>query len=138
MKISGNSPCPCGSLKKYKKCCKVYHNGSNPKTALELMKSRYCAFVVREYKYIIKTTHEENNDYTNDLNLWKESILEFSNNCEFKELEIIEFIQDDTISYVTFKATIYQNYKDISFTEKSKFFKQNGIWLYHSGKFLDE
>ncbi|MCT7612512.1 SEC-C metal-binding domain-containing protein [Aliarcobacter butzleri] len=26
MKISVNSLCPCGSLKKYKKCCKIFHD----------------------------------------------------------------------------------------------------------------
>ncbi|MCP4970201.1 MAG: hypothetical protein GY932_06360 [Arcobacter sp.] len=138
MKVSVNSFCPCGSKKKYKKCCKIYHNGSNPSTALELMKSRYSAFIVGDYKYIIKTTHKENIDYTGDLKSWKESILDFSNNSEFKKLEIIDFTKEDKVSYVTFKAIILQNNKDISFIEKSKFYKVNNTWLYHSGEFLNE
>ena len=138
MKVGSNSPCPCGSKQKYKKCCKIFHNGSHVKTALELMKSRYSAFVISNYQYIIKTTHEENKEYTNDINLWKNSILEFSSNCNFRNLEIMNFIEGETESYVTFRATIFQEEQDISFTEKSKFLKVNNRWLYHSGEFINE
>ena len=138
VKVGSNSVCPCGSKQKYKKCCKVFHNGSSAKTALELMKSRYSAFVLSDYQYIIKTTHEENNEYRKDTNLWKDSILEFSTNCDFKNLEIIDFIKDEKESYVTFRATIIKEKQDISFTEKSKFLKVNNKWLYHSGEFIDE
>ena len=56
MKFSPNNPCPCGSGKKYKKCCQIYHKGKIAKSALELMKSRYSAFAVGDIDYIIKTS----------------------------------------------------------------------------------
>lgn len=135
MKISPNNPCPCGSSKKYKKCCKILHNGVLAKNALELMKSRYSAYVVGDAKYIIKTTHKENNEYTADFDLWADSILSFSKNSEFRALEIIEFTDGEEEAFVTFKANIFQNNKDASFIEKSKFYKVDGLWLYHSGEF---
>jgi len=46
MKFSVNNPCPCGSGKKYKKCCGILHKGVIAKDALELMKSCYSAFAV--------------------------------------------------------------------------------------------
>jgi len=138
MKISVNSFCPCGSTKKFKKCCKIFHNGSNAKTALELMKSRYSAFAANDYKYIIKTTHRENPDYTLDTQSWKDSILEFAKNTQFKKLEIIEFENGEVESFVTFKAIIFQGGLDVSFCEKSRFIKEDGVWLYHSGVFVDE
>ncbi|MEA2050584.1 MAG: YchJ family metal-binding protein, partial [Campylobacterota bacterium] len=55
MKLSLNSKCPCGSGNKYKKCCQPFHKGILPQTALQLMRSRYCAFSITNYKYIIKT-----------------------------------------------------------------------------------
>lgn len=137
LKISVNSPCPCGSRKKYKKCCKIYHNGVNPKHALELMKSRYSAFVLEDAKYIMKTTHKDNPDFTSNLQSWNNSILQFSKNSDFLGLEIIDFIDDENISFVTFKALISQDNKDISFVEKSKFLKEDNMWKYHSGEFLD-
>lgn len=136
MKISGNSFCPCGSLKKYKKCCRLFHFGQTANTALELMKSRYSAFVANDCDYIINTTHKDNSDYTIDKKEWANSINEFSKYSDFKKLEIIDFIDGEEVAYVTFKATIFQGGIDSSFTEKSKFLKEENRWLYHSGEFL--
>jgi len=55
VKFSLNKKCPCGSGQKYKKCCKLFHNGKVAKNALELMRSRYSAYVVGDAKYIMKT-----------------------------------------------------------------------------------
>lgn len=136
MKFSINNPCPCGSGEKYKKCCSVYHKGALPKTAEQLMRSRYSAFVLSNYKYIIKTTHKENPDFTEDKVKWADSILDFSKNCDFRSLDILEFIDGENESYVTFKVEIYCGGNDSSFTEKSKFFKVDKMWQYHSGEFL--
>lgn len=138
MKFSVNESCPCGSLKKYKKCCKPFHDKITfPKTALELMKSRYSAFAVANSDYIIFTTHQNNPDFTTDLKSWTNDILNFSKNTRFEKLEILEFIDGDIESFVTFKATLFQKENDISFIEKSRFLKVEGIWLYVDGKFID-
>lgn len=138
MKISNNDLCLCKSGKKYKKCCKIFHNNiANPKKALELMRSRYCAFALNLSEYIIKTSHKENQDYTSDILNWKKDIEEFSLNTEFRNLEILDFQEDQSESFVTFKATIFQNKEDVSFIEKSRFLKENNIWLYIDGKFLN-
>ena len=134
MKISGNSFCPCGSLKKYKKCCRVFHFGEKAETALSLMKSRYSAYVANNPEYIINTTHKDNIDYTSNIKEWSESISNFSKYSEFKKLEIIDYIEGEEISYVTFKATIFQGAIDYSFVEKSKFVKEYNKWLYHSAE----
>lgn len=138
MKISNNDLCLCKSGKKYKKCCKIFHNNiANPKNALELMRSRYCAFALNLSEYIIKTSHKENQDYTNDILNWKKDIEEFSLNTEFRNLEILDFQEYKFESFVTFKATIFQNKEDVSFIEKSRFLKENNIWLYIDGEFLN-
>lgn len=136
MKLSVNDTCPCESKKKYKKCCKLFHNGKNPQTALELMKSRYSAFAAGDASYIIKTTHEENIEFTKDIKIWKESILDFCKITQFKNLEIISSQLEDEISYVTFKVSLFQNEENLGFTEKSKFIKIDNRWFYHSGEFL--
>jgi len=100
------------------------------------MKSRYSAFAYGDSKYIIKTTHLENQDYTTDTPSWDQSILEFCKICSFPKLQILEFIDGEQEAYVTFHATIYCGNKDHSFSEKSKFFKFDNRWLYHSGEFL--
>ena len=136
MKFSVNDLCPCGSTKKYKKCCKTFHDKITlPKTALELMKSRYSAYVTSNTKYIIETTHKENPDFTENKKEWEQDVFDFCKNTKFIELEIIEFIDDEIESFVKFKANMIQNGNDVSFIEKSRFLKVEGIWLYVDGKF---
>lgn len=138
MKISGNSFCPCGSQKKYKKCCRMFHYGEQTaQNALELMKSRYSAFAAFEPDYIINTTHRDNTEYTTDIDKWKKEIHDFFDHSDFKSLDILEFIDGKTEAFVTFKANIFQGAIDVSFTEKSKFVKANNMWLYHSGEFIE-
>ncbi|MEA3352751.1 MAG: YchJ family metal-binding protein [Campylobacterota bacterium] len=134
MKITVNAKCPCQSGKKYKHCCMLFHKGAIAKTALELMRSRYSAYAANDYKYIIKTTHTQNPDFTLDDKMWGESILEFSRSSEFHNLNILEFIEGSEEAYVTFEAVISQDLNDATFTEKSKFLKDKGRWFYHSGK----
>ena len=138
MKFSPNDICPCGSLKKYKKCCKPFHDKITfPKTALELMKSRFSAFAVLIADYIIFTTHENNSDYISDLKSWNQDIMNFSKNTRFERLEILDFIEGEVESFVTFKATLFQDKNDISFIEKSRFLKTEGIWKYVDGQLID-
>ena len=138
MKLNVNSLCPCGSLKKYKKCCKIFHdNIKKPSNALELMKSRFSAFAFLRSDYIIKTTHQQNCDFSLDTFSWRDDIEKFSKNTNFEKLEILDFIDSDFESFVTFKATLFQNKKDISFIEKSRFLKESNIWLYVDGEFLN-
>ena len=138
MKFSVNSLCPCGSKKKYKKCCKIFHDGKIPNTALELMKSRYCAYSVGNSKYIMNTTHVLNCDYSENKNTWEKHIKQFMTDTSFNSLEIIEFIDGLTESYVTFKANIEINNIDSSFVEKSKFVKEKSRWFYLSAEFNKE
>ena len=126
MKFSANDNCPCGSLIKYKKCCKPFHeNIKTPINALELMKSRYCAYAIEKSEYIILTTHQNNRDFNTDTKVWNNDILDFSRNTKFEKLEILEFIDGQTESFVTFKANITQNKQDVSFIEKRIFVKEN-------------
>ncbi len=130
-KITPNTPCPCGSYVKYKKCCAIYHKGALPKTALELMKSRYTAYAVGDASYIMKTTHLNNPDYTENVKAWKASIELFSKETEFLGLEIVEFIDGEEEAFVTFKAKLSSG----DMVEKSRFLKVSNFWLYESGTF---
>lgn len=131
MKISANAPCPCHSGKKYKQCCQPYHKGIVPATAVLLMRSRYSAYAMGLADYIIKTTHPDNPDFTEERENWKRSILHFSQNTEFSGLQIIQFIDGGNEAFVTFEALLSGGIMK----EKSRFLKENGKWLYESGDF---
>ncbi len=100
------------------------------------MKSRYSAFALGLSHYIIQTTHKQNCDYKEDLSLWEKEINGFSKNTQFLGVDILDFTQEQEGASVTFYANLLSQAKDISFIEKSKFYKVDGVWLYHSGEFL--
>ena len=127
MKFSVNNSCPCGSKIKYKKCCSIYHKGAIAKTALKLMKSRYTAFVIGKIDYIIKTS-----TFQKDF----DDLKSFSDNYDFKKLEILEFIDGDSEAFVTFRAIIFCKDQNNSFVEKSRFIKKENRWFYESGDIL--
>jgi len=133
MKISSNTPCPCHSGKKYKQCCQPYHKGILPADALKLMRSRYSAFALGAADYIMATTHPNNSDYTDDKEIWRKSILNFSNNTRFLGLKITEFIDGSEEAFVTFEALLDGGI----LREKSRFLKKEGKWLYESGEFKE-
>lgn len=122
--------CPCGSGHKYKKCCSKYHQGTFAPDALSLMRSRYCAYAVGDSRYIIKTTHPDNSDYTADIKNWEESILNFSRQTHFLGLEIIDFTKGEEEAFVTFIAHLSSG----DLKEKSRFLKHNGQWVYMDGE----
>jgi len=93
------------------------------------MKSRYSAYAAGDSKYIIKTTHPNNPNYTADTKSWKESINAFSKHTQFLGLEILEFIDGEEEAFVTFKAKLSSG----DMVEKSRFFKLENRWVYESG-----
>jgi len=94
------------------------------------MRSRYSAYALGYSRYIIKTTHPNNPDYTTDIDEWIRSIEIFTQQSSFDGLEIVEWIDGEIESYVSFRATI----SGAIMAEKSRFLKENGRWLYVDGE----
>jgi SEC-C motif-containing protein len=130
-KPSPNIPCPCQSGLKYKKCCQKYHKGALPATALDLMRSRYSAYALGMADYIIKTTHPDNSDYTEDIVHWREEIVQFSKGTAFKGLTIIEYTDTSLEAFVTFEASLSTGL----LRERSRFLLVDRHWLYVDGTF---
>lgn len=131
---SQDVPCPCKSGNTYANCCRPFHQGLLPDTALTLMRSRYSAYALCMPTYIIHTTHPGSPQFSYDTAQWAQKISDFCMNTEFKDLEILHFLENPTFATVTFIAHLTQNKKDTSFTEKSYFEKIKGKWLYRSGQ----
>jgi SEC-C motif-containing protein len=122
-----NNKCPCHSQKPYEECCKPYHDGFPAENALVLMRSRYSAYALQLTDYIIQTTYNEH--IKNDPEIRK-GIQEFSRNTEFEGLQILDCTENGDIATVTFRATLKQHHRDVSFTEKSLFIKIDNRWFY--------
>lgn len=126
--------CPCGSGKEYDQCCAVFHQGKPAENALQLMRSRYTAYVLDLAEYIIKTTHPASVRFSFDLGSWKRSLSKFSQNTQFSKLEILDFQENKKMASVTFTVYAKQGDEDVTFTEKSIFTKYQGQWLYLEGQ----
>jgi len=122
--------CLCCSGRTYAECCKPYHEGELPPTALALMRSRYSAYALQKADYIIHTTHPQSRYFEKDRKKWELGILEFSRMTEFLKLEILEAGEDT----VKFAAHLKQQGRTFILEEKSHFQKMDGKWLYLSGQ----
>ncbi len=95
------------------------------------MRSRYSAYALGLYDYIIKTTHPDNNDFNPNSQNWKNEIEDFCQTTQFMNLSIHEFMDGDNEAFVTFCATLSSG----ELNEKSRFLKIGEQWLYESGEF---
>jgi SEC-C motif-containing protein len=108
----------------------------HPSHAVALMRSRYSAYALGLAEYIIETTHPDHAYMNLKPWEWREKILHFSQETEFLDLEILAFEEQEEKAYVTFTASLAQQGKDASYTEKSLFELRDGVWLYKEAEFL--
>lgn len=125
--------CPCSSGALYQDCCAIYHRGKAAESAEKLMRSRYSAYALNNVDYIVRTTHPRHPAVSQNLNAWKEAILNFSLNIDFERLEILSVSEQNDKATVVFIAHLKQGEEDATFTERSYFAKVEGIWLYVNG-----
>lgn len=129
-----NAPCPCGSGRKYKKCCRVYHYGRLPEHPEQLMRSRYAAYAVGEVDYILSTTHPASPHFQADAGSWRAEVQRFCQQVTFLGLRIDHAESAGDAGTVKFFATLQQGGGDASFGEESTFARVDGRWLYLAGK----
>lgn len=127
--------CPCGSGQSYEHCCRRFHRGDElPENALQLMRSRYSAYVLNIPEYLINTTHPASPYYLENKFSWKRAKSQFSRESVFKRLEILDFKEKSPLASVTFTAFLSKGDADATFTEISYFEKFKGKWMYLRGQ----
>ncbi|WP_235001735.1 YchJ family protein [Arcanobacterium ihumii] len=113
--------CPCGG-ERYATCCEVFHTGERQaSTALELMRSRYSAFAVRNSNYLFRTWHPRTRE---DVQLGSE---------RWVKLEILDVVAggiEDSTGIVEFIAYYDGIEGSDSMHERSFFSKRAGRWFY--------
>jgi SEC-C motif-containing protein len=126
--------CPCHSGKRYEKCCGPFHKGiAKAATAELLMRSRYSAYALGLYEYLLKTTHPNNPLYPLDIPLWIEEIKHFKQITLFENLIIENIKVNENTTLIIFTAKLKQKGQNASFTEESLFEKLDDGWLYKNG-----
>jgi SEC-C motif domain protein len=119
--------CPCDSGEQYARCCEPYLLAKEiPKTSEQLMRSRYCAFVLVKVGYIQETMR--------DAALKKfdfEDTREWTASLRWLGLEVLHSEQHADVGYVEFIARyVSSEGTEEVMHEKSKFKRYAGRWYY--------
>lgn len=127
--INTQTPCPCQSNLTYHACCQPYHaNSLNAPTPEALMRSRYSAFVLELFPYLI-TTHDPNTRGALSIDE-----LSAPPTPKWLGLDIIDSQLTDNSGTVTFKAWYKHQGKLDAIFERSIFTKYGEQWFYTSGE----
>lgn len=136
MKLSANAPCPCGSERKLKKCCALFHGG-RPAPPHLLMRARYTAYAIGNVGFLIRTTHPAGPQWQEDGPAWTSELKAYCASTNFVGLTVVEHSidpGDDNRAHVTFRAELEQDGRPVGFTERSLFLRDGARWRYHSGE----
>jgi SEC-C motif domain protein len=125
--ISPNDPCPCTSGKKYKKCCRPYHQGVTLPSPTELLRARFSAYVLRDVDFIMQTTHPES-PRVEKAERWRASLEAYTLRTVYQDLDILN-VDADAITY-TVAYWSMGRVADESYTTRSYFKQHEGKWYY--------
>jgi SEC-C motif-containing protein len=127
-----NNLCRCGSNKAYSTCCEIFLTKHRlPQTAEQLMRSRYTAFCLNQFEFIVDT-HKPSTRSTPTVNELKQS----STHTKWVKLTIHDTLlggPTDTSGTVSFTAQFNENNEFYELNETSSFIKTNNRWLYVDG-----
>ena len=121
-------PCPCGSARSYPECCGPLHAGAAAPDAQSLMRSRYCAFVLCNERYLLATWHPRTRPSSIPFNRSQKWLgLRVINACATgTDAAEVEFIARSRVSNA---AAVRQH-------ERSRFVREGGRWFYVDGDML--
>ncbi len=119
--------CPCGSVFPYTDCCGPLVRGAvQADTAEDLMRSRYTAVALKNWDYLVQTTHP-------DERKGLENLVEDNAKIEWQRLEVLGSQnggREDKAGEVTFVAYYEEDGEEKTLRETSKFLKEDGRWYY--------
>lgn len=97
------------------------------------MRSRFAAYALGLVDYIIDTTDPDGPQWVADRAAWCEQISTFRARTRFRGLVILETPEPaEQEGFVTFRALLERDGTDVSFVERSRFTRREGVWRYHS------
>jgi SEC-C motif-containing protein len=129
--VTESTTCPCGTGAAYRACCGRFHAGAPAPTALELMRSRYAAYVRGEIDYLART-HDPETRAAMDV----AAATQWSRETDWAGLEIVATSaggRDDETGVVEFIARGSTGGKPFMLHERSRFRRDEGRWVYIDG-----
>lgn len=123
--------CRCGSGKEFAACCGPLIAGESPaRTPEELMRARYTAHCLRDYSFLVASTHPERRD-----GLTEKDIEQWAEHVNWTGLEVHSATpgEDENQGFVSFTA--HFSIKDVpqELREDATFVKEGEHWYYADG-----
>lgn len=101
------------------------------------MRSRYSAYAFGLSDYVMATTAPGTPAWSDDPN-WRAQIDAYGSDTRFVGLEITDAPPPvGDVGFVTFRAQLSQGGCDAGFSERSRFERRDGRWLYASGERIE-
>lgn len=122
------SLCPCGSQRPYSDCCAIYHHGQPAPTAEALMRSRFCAYFLKNTDYLLDTTWPRQHQ-----NLDKAAIHQRADTTQWTRLDVVRTeagTEQDTKGIVEFRAWYQNGETELAHHETSDFIRENDRWYF--------
>lgn len=126
------TPCPCGSARALEDCCGPIIAGAPAPSAEALMRSRYTAFVIKNFDHLESTLAPETRA---DFN--RSAAESVANETKWLRLEVRKTEAggpDDETGAVEFAAYFSKQGRTQIHHELAEFRKERGNWLYVSGQ----
>ncbi|MEG2173545.1 MAG: YchJ family protein [Desulfovibrionaceae bacterium] len=119
--------CPCGSPLPYEDCCAPYISGQKHAPTVEtLVRSRYTAFCLHEFAYLVETTHP---DFREDLSvetiaegtervkwlrldLGESSVSQRENGEEFEQISFAAYYEQDGVPHQLSETSFFKREDD--------------------------
>jgi SEC-C motif domain protein len=123
---SGIVACPCGSALPYARCCGRFHAGEAAPDVVALMRSRYCAYVLRLPDYLLATWAPDTRP--------TEPLFDESGGPKWIGLDVLRQDSDgDERARVEFVARYRIGGRARRMHEVSRFLRRDGRWYYVDG-----
>ena len=124
------SACYCGSTKSFAECCEPLLAGAAATTPEALMRSRYCAYVVKNVPYIMDTTAPETRKTIDE-----EAVRKWAENTVWNGLSIVKTAveADGENGMVEFIAKYREDGVYVNHHEIATFTKFAGKWMFVDG-----
>ncbi|MCC1496209.1 YchJ family protein [Alcanivorax sp. 1008] len=115
--------CLCGSGLPASQCCSLYLAGKPAPTPEALMRSRFVAYAQQRLDYVGDSWHPDT----------RPASLDPDTDTRWRRLQILASDSQGDQGMVHFCATWQAGEKWGQLEEVSRFVRENGLWLYHSG-----
>ena len=99
------------------------------------MRSRFSAFALGLGAYLVETLSSDHEDRSTPYELLSRELGRVKDRQRFLGLTIHEATSEGDAGEVLFTARIFERGQDRSFTERSRFVREDGRWRYASGTF---